>query len=184
MKTRIEGLAYVLGDDIDTDQIIPAHHLVYSLSDPEERKQYGRFALSGVPDHRCDGPFVPEGWRSPYAIIVAGDNFGSGSSREHAPACLEIAGVEAVIANSYARIFYRNVVAGARFSPLETGESLNKATRTGDRLAIDLEKLEVENLTRGTRHDLRPLGEVQGILEAGGLFAFARRHGLIGTAGG
>ncbi|UEM24791.1 hypothetical protein JL100_034155 (plasmid) [Skermanella mucosa] len=184
MKTRIEGLAYVLGDDIDTDQIIPAHHLVYSLSDPEERKQYGRFALSGVPDHQCDGPFVPEGWRSPYTIIVAGDNFGSGSSREHAPACLEIAGVEAVIANSYARIFYRNVVAGARFSPLETEEALNKATRTGDRLAIDLEKLEVENLTRGTRHALLPLGEVQGILEAGGLFAFARRHGLIATAAG
>jgi 3-isopropylmalate/(R)-2-methylmalate dehydratase small subunit len=184
MKTRIEGLAYVLGDDIDTDQIIPAEHLVYSLADEEERKQYGRFALSGVPDHQCDGPFVPEGWRSPYAIIVAGDNFGSGSSREHAPACLEIAGVQAVIANSYARIFYRNVVAGARFSPIETDDSLNKVTRTGDRLIIDLEALEVENATRGTRHALRSLGEVQGILDAGGIFAFARQHGLISTVEG
>ena len=104
MKKKIEGRAYVLGNNIDTDQIIPAQHLVYSLSDPEEKKNYGRFALSGVPAEGAglpDGntPFVEEGHHeSPFTIIIGGKNFGCGSSREHAPACMEIAGVQAVVA--------------------------------------------------------------------------------------
>src|SRR5919202_4718170 len=114
MKDLIRGKAYVLGHNIDTDQIIPAKHLVYSLADPEERKLYGAYALSGVPDQVAGLPsgqvkFVPEGQhQAPFKIIVAGKNFGCGSSREHAPVALQIAGVEAVLAESYARIFYRN----------------------------------------------------------------------------
>ena len=107
MKKVIEGLAYVLGDDIDTDQIIPAEHLVYSLSDPEEKKNYGRFALSGVPQNYAGLPngnisFTEKGnFESKYSIIIGGKNFGCGSSREHAPACMEIAGVKAVVAQTY-----------------------------------------------------------------------------------
>ena len=118
MEQVIAGRAYVLGDNIDTDQIIPAEHLVYSLSDPEEKKNYGKFALSGVPEDDAGLPegnklFVEEGkFESEYTIIIGGKNFGCGSSREHAPACLKIAGIQAIIAASYARIFYRNSVDG------------------------------------------------------------------------
>ena len=94
MKQVFEGKAYVLANDIDTDQIIPAEHLVYSLSDHEEKKNYGKFALSGVPKNAAGLPeggkvFVAEGeFESEYTIIVGGKNFGCGSSREHAQACL------------------------------------------------------------------------------------------------
>ena len=76
MKKIIEGLAYVLGNDIDTDQIIPAEHLVYSLSDPEEKKNYGKFALSGVPVDQAglpkgNVPFTEgENFESKYSIVV------------------------------------------------------------------------------------------------------------------
>src|SRR4030067_2459829 len=104
MKEIIKGRVYVLGNDIDTDQIIPAQHLVYSLSTPEERKMYGRYALSSVPDAQAGLPdgnirFVAEGGDcSQYNVIIAGKNFGCGSSREHAPIALNIAGGEAVVA--------------------------------------------------------------------------------------
>ena len=70
MKKIIEGLAYVLGNDVDTDQIIPAEHLVYSLSDPEEKKNYGKFALTGVPSEQAG---LPEG----NLEFTEGDNFES-----------------------------------------------------------------------------------------------------------
>ena len=155
MKTRIEGLAYVLGDDIDTDQIIPAHHLVYSLSDPEERKQYGRFALSGVPDHRCDGPFVPEGWRSPYAIIVAGDNFGCGSSREHAPWALYDYGFRAVISTEIADIFTSNALKNGLL-PIVVSQAVwdDLASQPDQPVTIDLQANEIR---RGNAHPV-PFG--------------------------
>ena len=82
MKKIIEGLAYVLGNDVDTDQIIPAEHLVYSLSDPEEKKNYGKFALTGVPGEQAGLPdgnvSFTEGdnFESKYSIIIGGKNFG------------------------------------------------------------------------------------------------------------
>src|SRR2546426_10046821 len=87
MQDLIKGKAYVIGDNIDTDQIIPAKHLVYSLSDPEERKLYGKYAFSGVPDAAAGLPhgnvkFVPENdYRSPYRIVIGGKKFGCGSPR-------------------------------------------------------------------------------------------------------
>ena len=144
MEKIIEGLAYVLGNDIDTDQIIPAEHLVYSLSDPEEKKNYGKFALSGIPG---DGAGLPNGnvpftegenFESKYSIVVGGKNFGCGSSREHAPACMEIAGIKAVIAQSYARIFYRNSVDGGFFIPFECDTRLVEDIKTGDNLRLIL----------------------------------------------
>ena len=185
MKKKIEGRAYVLGNNIDTDQIIPAEHLVYSLSDPEEKKNYGKFALSGVPEEQAglpEGkvPFVPEGdWHSPYTIIIGGRNFGCGSSREHAPACMEIAGVQAVVAESYARIFYRNSVDGGFFIPFETRDRLTDKIQTGDALVIDLVANTLTNTTRSTTHPLQPLGDVIDIIEAGDIFEYARKSGLI-----
>ncbi len=185
MKKKIKGRAYVLGNNIDTDQIIPAEHLVYSLSDPEEKKNYGRFALSGVP--AADGglpggniPFIEEGnHQSQFTIIIGGKNFGCGSSREHAPACMEIAGVQAVVAESYARIFYRNSIDGGFFIPFETPARLVDEIKTGDSLEIDLENSTLTNHTENKQYPLSPLGDVIDIIEAGNIFEYARKAGLI-----
>jgi len=185
MKKIIEGKAYVLGDDIDTDQIIPAEHLVYSLSDPEEKKNYGRYALSGVPAQGAGlpgggQPFVAEGKTvSDYSIIVGGKNFGCGSSREHAPACLEIAGIEAVVAESYARIFYRNSVDGGFFIPFETPVGLVDKVKTGDTLRIDVDQGTLTHVESGQTWNLKSLGEVIDIIRAGDIFEYARKTGMI-----
>ncbi len=185
MNDLIRGKAYVLGDHVDTDQIIPAQHLVYSLTDPEERKLYGKYALSsvppeqaGLPEGHC--PFIPEGaFASEYTVIVGGGNFGCGSSREHAPFALREAGIEAVVAESYARIFYRNAVDGGFLAPFETPEALNDKVRTGDEVEIDVKAGTFTNHTTGESWALQPLGDVAGILEAGGVFEYARQQGLI-----
>lgn len=185
METIIQGKAYVLGKNIDTDQIIPAEHLVYSLSDPEEVKLYGKYALSGVPPEQGglpEGgiPFIQEGnFSSEFTIIVAGPNFGCGSSREHAPFALKVAGVKAIIAESYARIFYRNCVDGGFAIPYETAEKLNLLISTGDELKIDVQANTIENLTRNVTYRLNPLGDVFRIVEAGGIFAYARQENLM-----
>tara|TARA_B100000686_G_scaffold354960_1_gene468515 strand:- start:2642 stop:3205 length:564 start_codon:yes stop_codon:yes gene_type:complete len=185
MKEKIEGLAYVLGNDIDTDQIIPAEYLMYSLSDPEEKKYYGKFALSGVPDAQAGLPlgnieFIKkEGHESKYSIIIGGKNFGCGSSREHAPACLKIAGIQAVVADSFARIFYRNSIDGGFFIPLEAAESIYQKTNTGDSIIIDVKSYRLTNSTQGKSYDLKPLGDVLDILEAGDIFQYARKTGLF-----
>ncbi len=185
MQDSIRGKAYVLGDNIDTDQIIPAKHLVYSLSDPEERKLYGKYALSGVPDAAAGLPqgnvkFVPENdHRSPFGIVIGGKNFGSGSSREHAPEAMQIAGVLAVVAESYARIFYRNSVDGGFFIPFEAAQRLVGEIKTGDELEINVPAGKLKNLTTGKTYALRPLGDVLEIVKAGGVFAYARQAGLL-----
>ncbi len=175
----------MLGRNIDTDQIIPAAHLVYSLEKPEERKFYGRYALSGVPREQSglpkgNIPLVEEDqFESEYSIIVSSHNFGCGSSREHAPAALDIAGVKAIIAPSYARIFYRNSVDGGFLIPYESTEDLSTRVETGDELEIDTEKLEIRNLTRNETYEIRSLGSVEEIIQAGGIFAYAREKGMV-----
>lgn len=185
MKTLIKGKAFVLGNDIDTDQIIPAAHLVYKLDDPEEKKNYGKFALSGVPIAQSglpqgNIPFIEEGeWRSKYAIVVGGKNFGCGSSREHAPFALQVAGIEAVIAESYARIFYRNAIDGAFVAPFETSQHLAREIRTGDELELDTTAGVLKNLTQQKEYTLNSLGDVEHILRAGGIFEYARQSGML-----
>jgi len=185
MKQVIAGRAYVLGNNIDTDQIIPAEHLVYSLSDPEEKKNYGKFALSGVPK---DDAGLPEGnklfveeekFESEYTIIIGGKNFGCGSSREHAPACLKIAGIQAIIATSYARIFYRNSVDGGFFIPFESSDKLVNNICTGDNLTINVETGTLTNNSSNQTFKLQPLGEVAEIVKAGNIFEYARKAGMI-----
>src|SRR2546423_5771455 len=114
MQQVISGKAFVLGDNVDTDQIIPAQYLTYNPSIPAEYKMFGKYALAGVPAAQMGLPkgHVPfhtdDEYISPYKIIVAGKNFGCGSSREHAPIALNAAGIVAGIAELYARILYRN----------------------------------------------------------------------------
>ena len=185
MEQVIAGRAYVLGDNIDTDQIIPAEHLVYSLSDPEEKKNYGKFALSGVPKDNAGLPegnklFVKEGkFESEYTIIIGGKNFGCGSSREHAPACLKIAGIQAIIAKSYARIFYRNSVDGGFFIPFEFSDELVNDISTGDNLTINVETGTLTNNSSNQTFKLQPLGDVAEIVKAGDIFEYARKAGMI-----
>lgn len=182
---KIFGTVYLLGDDVDTDQIIPAEHLVYNLNDPEERKQYGRLALSGVPDIQAglphgNIPFVSPGSdQSQHSIIVAGKNFGCGSSREHAPVALQMAGVRAVVAQSYARIFYRNAVDGGYLYPLESKEISPNDFSTGDRVEIDIHARQIKNIHTDKVFALNPLGSVVGsILTSGGLFQYAKKNQL------
>lgn len=185
MEKKIIGKAYVLGDNIDTDQIIPAEHLVYSTSDPEELKKYGHFALSSVPIEKAGlpnggKPFITgDNHRSEYSIIIGGTNFGCGSSREHAPFSLKVAGVKIVIAESYARIFYRNSVDGGFLIPYESISRLNDKMKTGDIVEIHIDVNTITNHTDGKSYQLNPLGDVFEIVKAGGLFEFARTSGII-----
>ena len=185
MEKIISGKAYVLGINIDTDQIIPAEHLVYSLTDEEESKKYGHFALSSVPLSQAglpDGgiPFISgDNTESEYNIIIAGSNFGCGSSREHAPFALQKAGVKVVIAESYARIFYRNAVDGGFLIPLEGEDDLVQEIKTGDQLEINFESSRLINLSTGNTYTLKSPGAVLPIIEAGGLFNYARNEGMI-----
>jgi 3-isopropylmalate/(R)-2-methylmalate dehydratase small subunit len=185
MQNPIIGKAYVLGDNIDTDQIIPAQYLTFNPAIPEEYRMFGKYALSSVPPDRAGLPkgHVPfhtdDEFVSPYRIIVAGKNFGCGSSREHAPIALNAAGIEAVVAEFYARIFYRNAVNGGYLVPLECLDRLSEQVCTGDELEIDVAAGRLRNRTTGDAWQLQPLGEVAPILEAGGLFPYARRVGLL-----
>lgn len=185
MEKIIKGKAYVLGDNIDTDQIIPAEHLVYSTNDPEELKKYGHFALSGVPLNQAGlpqggVPFISgENHLSEFSIIIGGTNFGCGSSREHAPLALQVAGVKAVIAQSYARIFYRNSVDGGFLVPLESADKINDIIKTGDEVEINIDQNIIKNLTTSKECKLNPLGDVFEIVNAGGLFEYARNINML-----
>src|SRR5215204_4489156 len=154
METVITGKAYVLGDNIDTDQIIPAQYLSFNPSIPEERKFFGMYAMSSVPEGQRglpagNIPFVPPNeFKSQFSIVIGGKNFGSGSSREHAPLALAEAGVSCVIAEFYARIFFRNSVNGGYLVPFESEERLVGKMRTGDELSIDVKSGVVTNRTQ------------------------------------
>lgn len=185
MQNLIAGKAFVLGDDIDTDQIIPAEYLSYNPSDPAERKYFGMYAMSGVPPAQSGLPagrtrFVPEGqFKSPFAIVIGGRNFGCGSSREHAPLAIAEAGARVVVAEFYARIFYRNCVNGGYLLPCESTQRLVEEVRTGDECQVDIDAGQLRNLTTGKTYALKPLGDVKPIVEAGGVFQYARQTGML-----
>ncbi|OGU32508.1 MAG: 3-isopropylmalate dehydratase [Ignavibacteria bacterium GWA2_35_9] len=185
MEKSIKGKAFVLGNNIDTDQIIPAEHLVYSLNDPKESQLYGRYALSGVPLSEAglpggNIPFIKgEETVSEYSIVIGGSNFGCGSSREHAPFALMKAGVKAVIAESYARIYYRNSVDGGFLIPYEAKEKLNNVISTNDEVEIIIDENMLINHTTKKEYSLNPLGDILPIIEAGNLFEYARKSGMI-----
>ena len=185
MQSTITGKTYVLGDNIDTDQIIPAQYLTLNPSIPEEYKAFGKYALSSVPPANAGLPkgHVPfhtkDEFVSDYTIIVGGKNFGCGSSREHAPIALDAGGIEAVVAEFYARIFFRNAVNGGYLIPFESEQRLCDRVCTGDELRLDVAAHTLHNLTTGEQYALKSLGEVAPILEAGGVFPYARKVGIF-----
>ncbi len=176
----ITSPVYVVGDNIDTDQIIPAQYLTLVPTIAEEYEKLGSFAMIGLPDALYPARFVNEGeLKTKYRIIIAGRNFGCGSSREHAPIALGAAGVSAVVAESFARIFFRNCVATGELYPYDSPQRLCNLVQTGDVATLDFE---ADTLTvNGQTYALKPLGAAKPVIDAGGLFNYARQTGMIPT---
>ena len=156
MQKVLKGKAFVYGANIDTDQIYPGRFL--DLTEPD---QIGKHALEGA-----DPNFVKE--VQPGDLIVASTNFGCGSSREHAAITLRSAGVGAILADSFGRIFYRNVInLGV---PLIVCPGISKIVKRGDVLTVDMTTGKVVNETTGASAEAQPLSEyVLNILESGGI---------------
>ena len=178
MSHTITSKVFVVRDNIDTDQIIPAQYLTLVPTIPSEYEKLGSYALIGLPDDQYPEKFVPEGeLKTPYQIVIAGRNFGCGSSREHAPIAMGAAGVKAVIAESFARIFFRNCVATGELYPYDSNERLCDVLKTGDEATLDFDN---DTLTvNGKTFPLKPLGEVRPVIDAGGIFNYARQSGMI-----
>jgi len=163
LKDVIEGKALVLGDNIDTDAIIPGQYL--TSWDP---KELGLHALEGV-DPELPRIIKDEG----YTIIVAGRNFGCGSSREHAVLALKGAGIKAVIAESFARIFYRNAI--NRGLPAIEAPNASKVISNGNTLRVSLEEGIVEVLETRSRLTFKPFpNHILQILGCGGLINYLK----------
>jgi 3-isopropylmalate/(R)-2-methylmalate dehydratase small subunit len=179
MPKKLTSPIYVVEDNIDTDQIIPAHYLALNPTIYDEYEKLGSFAMVGLPDDLYPVRFIkPDSTKSEYKIVVAGRNFGCGSSREHAPIALGAAGVDAVVAEGYARIFFRNCVATGELYPYEARERLIDTAKTGDIATIDFEADTLE--LNGVVHSLKPMGDVRPVIDAGGIFNYARQTGMIG----
>ena len=180
MSKVICGKAYVVRDNIDTDQIIPAQYLTLVPTIPEEYEKLGSFALCGLPKDQYSTRYIPEGQtRTPYIVVIGGRNFGCGSSREHAPIALGGAGCEAVVAESFARIFFRNSVATGELYPVESTTRICDTIQTGDEVELDLDANTLKILKSSKTLSTKPLGEARPVIDAGGLFDFARKSGMI-----
>lgn len=176
----ISGPVFVVKDNIDTDQIISAQYLNLVPTIAEEYEKLGSYAMAGLPDSLYPTRYVKEGQLdSDYPIIVAGRNFGCGSSREHAPIALGSANCQAVLAESFARIFFRNCVATGELYPCELTSRLCERLNTGDVVTIDLDAATVKIEKTGEVISFKPLGDVRPVVDAGGLFNFARKSGMI-----
>lgn len=179
-KSVFKGPVYVVRDNIDTDQIIPAQYLNLIPTMPEEYEKLGSFALCGLPESLYPSRFVaPGAVDAEYPIVVGGRNFGCGSSREHAPIALGSANCKVILAEGFARIFFRNCVATGELYPCEITERLCDILKTGDVVTVDLDAATVVVEATGKVYHFKPLGEVRPVVDAGGLFNFARQSGMI-----
>ena len=180
VQSVFTGPVYVVSDNIDTDQIIPAQYLNLVPTIPEEYEKLGSFAMAGLPDSLYPVRFVKSGQLdSDYPIVVAGRNFGCGSSREHAPIALGSAGCKVALAESFARIFFRNCVATGELYPCESIDRLCEILKTGDVVTVDLDRATVAVAATGKVYSFKPLGDVRPVVDAGGLFNYARQTGMI-----
>lgn len=180
MQSVFTGPVYVVRDNIDTDQIIPAQFLNLVPTIAEEYEKLGSYALYGLPDTQYPVRFVKEGkLDSEFPIVIGGRNFGCGSSREHAPIALGSSGCHAVVAESFARIFFRNSIATGELYPCECEERMCDVLKTGDIATLDLDKCTLTAHATGKVFKLKSLGEVKPVVDAGGLFNYARKSGMI-----
>jgi 3-isopropylmalate/(R)-2-methylmalate dehydratase small subunit len=179
-KSVFTGPVYVVRDNIDTDQIISAQYLNLVPTIPEEYEKLGSYALAGLPESLYPSRYVQgDRQKSEYPIVVAGRNFGCGSSREHAPIALGAAGCEIVLAEGFARIFFRNCVATGELYPCEVTERLCDTLKTGDVVTVDLDAATVTVKATGKVYKFKPLGDVRPVVDSGGLFNYARQTGMI-----
>ncbi|MFZ3063353.1 MAG: 3-isopropylmalate dehydratase small subunit [Actinomycetota bacterium] len=159
----LEGNAWKYGRDINTDLIIPAKYLV--TWDPNELSKY---CLEGL-----DVDFAKKVKTGD--ILVAEENFGCGSSREHAPIAIKGAGISLIIAKSFARIFFRNAI-NMGLPILESEEAVD-GIKAGDRIRVDLEKGEIKNLTTGKVFHAHPFPDfMRELLQKGGLINYVRER--------
>jgi len=148
-------------DNIDTDVILPGPYLKI-----HDYNELAKHAMEGL-----DKDFHSKVKEGDY--IVTGKNFGCGSSREHAPIALAYSGIKAVLALSFARIFYRNAVDGAFLLPIEIDESAYRNISDKDELEIDTAKNQIKNMTKNQTYPMKPFPELVGkIIAAGGLFNY------------
>ena len=157
------GKVWKFGADVDTDQIVPGRYAPYMTSE-EELGQY--------PFIEARPEFAKE--VQPGDIIVAGDNFGCGSSREYAPQALKIVGVAAIIAPSFARIFYRNALNLGL--PLVESKDVSEALQDGEEIELDVDKAQIVS-SHGTYRLPEPAGFVKQIWQAGGIVPYFKEHG-------
>jgi 3-isopropylmalate/(R)-2-methylmalate dehydratase small subunit len=158
----ITGKLWKFGDDVDTDAIIPARYL--NTSDPAE---LARHCMEDA-----DPSFSSK--LSPGDIIVAGKNFGCGSSREHAPLAIKAAGIACVIAESFARIFYRNAI-NIGLPILESPEA-SQTLQEGEQVEVNLEKGEIRRLPAGESYNAVPFPPfMQELIAMGGLINYVRQ---------
>ncbi len=163
MNNMLQGKVWKFGNDIDTDLIIPARYL--NTSDPQE------LAAHCMED--ADPQFVNK--MAVNDIIVAGKNFGCGSSREHAPLAIKVAGVSCVIAASFARIFYRNAI-NIGLPILESPEA-SAAIAEGHQIRVDLSNGQIQDLTDGQTYQAAPFPSfMQELINAGGLIEYVKRR--------
>ena len=157
----LEGKVWRYDDNIDTDVIIPARYL--NSFDPKELASHCMVDI--------DETFA--GKVQPGDIMVGGDNFGCGSSREHAPIAIKASGIPVIIAASFARIFYRNAI-NVGLPVLEIGDAV-KAIKAGDVVKVDIAKGSIVDVTTGDTFQARPLpGFIQDIAAAGGLINYIK----------
>ncbi len=148
-------------DNIDTDVILPGTYL----------KLHGYAEIAKHAMEGLDPNFHTKVKQGDF--VVAGKNFGCGSSREHAPIALSHSGIKAVLALSFARIFYRNAVDGAFLLPIEIEEDAYKDISDGDELEINTEKNEIKNITKNQTYSMKPFSEIiSKIIAAGGIFKY------------
>ena len=160
---KLKGKVFKYGDNVDTDVIIPARYL--NSSTPEN------LAAHCMED--LDADFADE--VSKGDIIVGGKNFGSGSSREHAPLAIKYAGVSCVVAESFARIFYRNSI-NIGLPILEAPEAV-QATEAGDKLEVDIDQGKIKNLRTGETYQAAPFPPfMQEIIKDGGLIEHIKKE--------
>jgi len=159
---KLRGKVHKYGADVNTDVIIPARYL--NVYDPAELAQH---CMEDI-----DAEFIKK--VKPGDIVVAGTNFGCGSSREHAPLAIKAAGISCVIAKSFARIFYRNSM-NIGLPILECEEAVDK-TRAGDILEVELSTGEIVNVTRGLTFKAKPFPAFMlELIKAGGLIEYTKR---------
>lgn len=162
MTKKLEGKVWCYGDNIDTDVIIPARYL--NSFDPQELATH---CMVDIDEDFAQKVEVGD-------IMAAGKNFGCGSSREHAPIAIKASGISVVIADSFARIFYRNAI-NTGLVVLEIGEEVKKI-HAEDKLSVDLSTGIIENLTTGENFQAMPLpGFIQDIAKAGGLINYIKQ---------